>query len=71
MYDDFKKYLKEHKRMFNIERFNEDQMYRAVCFGQFGRRYKYDRKNKPNDFDDLEWEIEQYHKRIKENDVLK
>lgn len=65
MYDDFRNYLKQHKRNFNEKRFCEDQMYRAVCFGQFGRSYKYEKQKLPNDYSDLEWEVTQYQKRIK------
>lgn len=65
MYDDFKKYLMQHKRNFNVKRFENDEMYRAVCFGQFGRSYKIDRNNLPNDYADLEWEVKQYENRIK------
>lgn len=41
-------------------------MYKAVCFSQFGRSYKFDRSNLPNDYADLEWEVKQYENRIKQ-----
>lgn len=67
MYDDFIQYLKQNKKNFNLKRFETEEMYKAVCFNQFGRSYKYDKKDQPNDYVDLEWEVKQYENRLKQS----
>lgn len=66
MYEHFKKFVKTQKRNFNEIEFENNIMYRATCFRQFGRVYKWacEKDNIPNNYDELRFEVMMYQSRI-------